>query len=54
MFKVPFTRLNYRKHTVRYYVPEIWNNLSAVCNLVKDAKISTLKEEVKKHLLQNQ
>ena len=53
-FIVPFTRNMYRKHTSRFYIPETWNRLQHPCKLEKDIKLSTLKNNVKVYLLQNQ
>ena len=53
-FTVPFTRLNYRKNTVRFRVPAIWNELSQHCQLSQNLAMSTVKARIKNHLLKNQ
>lgn len=54
MLFIPFTRLNYRKHTVRFSVPEIWNELGQKCELSQNLTISTIKKRTKKYLFENQ
>ena len=53
-FIVPFTRLNYRKNTVRFRVPETWNELSQHCLLNQNMAVSTAKTRTKSYLLKNQ
>ena len=54
MLFIPFTRLTYRKHTVRFSVPEIWNELGQKCELSQNLTISTIKKRTKKYLFENQ
>ena len=53
-FDVPFTRHIYRKHTSRFFVPEAWNKLLQPCKLGMDVKLTTIKNNVKTHLLLTQ
>ena len=47
-FIIPFTRSNYRKNTVRFFVPKIWNELGQNCDLSQGVTISTIKKRIKK------
>ena len=53
-FIIPFTRSNYRKNTVRFFVPKIWNELGQNCDLSQGVTISTIKRRIKKYLFENQ
>ena len=54
LFNIPFTKVVYRKHTVRHFVPTVWNELSQCCDLHPTLSISTIKKRTKNYLYENQ